>query len=163
MTKKLFSYLLLVMSVMLLVIPVSAEASGGTVISTVVPSKYTITFDIDGSGSIEYENVLYKNGDTIQVTEGSDLTFVFHADSQYKLKSVSYNGQNVTKQVSDNGITIKNVQQDGTFCVTYAKSGSIISPTTGDNSNIMLWTILAFGSVAILSSIGLQTRKSKHR
>lgn len=162
MTKKVFLSLFLLVSVILFAVPVSAEASGGTEISTVVPNKYTVTFEVDGSGSIEYENVLYKNGDTIQVTEGSDLTFVLYADSQFKLKSVSYNGQNVTKQVSDNVITIKNVQQDGTFCVTYAKS-SIISPATGDNSNFMLWTILAFGSVAILSGIGLQTRKSKHR
>lgn len=161
MIKKTFLSLLLLVSVMLFAVPVSAEASGGTVISTVVPHKYTITFDVVG-GSIEYENALYKNGDKIQLTEGTDLTFKLHADSQYKLKQVSYNGQNITDQVSDGVIVIKNVQQDGTLGVTYTKIGSIISPLTRDNSNLLLWMILALGSVVTLAGIGLQTKKSKH-
>lgn len=162
MTKKLFSCLFLVMTVMLIGVPVSAETSGGTVITTVVPQKYTITFDIDGGGSVEYDSIVYKDGDSIQVTEGTDLSFVFHADSQYKLKTVSYNGENVTKQVSDDSITIKNVQQNGTLIVTYTKIGSIITPATGDKSHIWLWTMLALGSMGILAILVLKNKKSKH-
>lgn len=162
MTKKLFSCLFLVMTVMLIGVPVSAETSGGTVISTVVPQKYTITFDIDGGGSVEYDSIVYKDGDSIQVTEGTDLSFAFHTDSQYKLKTVSYNGENVTKQVSDDSITIKNVQQNGTLVVTYTKIGNVITPATGDNSHIWLWTMLALGSMGILAILVLKSKKSKH-
>ena len=75
MTKKLLSCLFLVMAVMLIGVPVSAEASGGTVISTVVPQKYSITLNISDGVNVEYDGVIYKDGDTIQVTEGADLTF----------------------------------------------------------------------------------------
>lgn len=88
MTKKLFSCLFLVMTVMSAIVPVSAEASGGTVITTVVPQKYTITFDIDGSGSVEYDGIVYKDGDTIQLREGTDVTFQLQSGKDYKLKSV---------------------------------------------------------------------------
>lgn len=162
MIKKLFSYLLLVAAVMLITAPVSAEASGGTVISTVVPSKYTINFDIDGSGSVEYEEVLYKDGDTIQVMEGTDLKLILHMDNHYKLKSVSFNGKDLTKQVSDSVITIKNIQQKGTLAVTYMKSGSIATPTTGDDYNILLLMMLTLSSIGTLACIRLQAQKSKH-
>lgn len=163
MVKKLFSYLLLVLSVMLTIVPVSAEASGGTVISTVVPPRYTITFEISGSGSVEYDGIVYKNGDTVQVREGTDMTFHLRADNGYQLKSVSYNGKSVKKQVSDNMLTIENVQQDGTLAVTFAKTGSANSPATGDTNRILLWSMLALGSAAALVAVTFRTRKSKHR
>lgn len=162
MTKKLFSCLFLVMAVMSAIVPVSVEASGGTVITTVVPQKYTITFDIDGSGSVEYDGSVYKDGDTIQVREGTDMTFQLQSGKDYKLKAVSYNGKNVKGQVSDNTITIENVQENGTLAVTFAKSGSVITPATGDNSHIWLWTMLALGSMGILAILILKNKKSKH-
>lgn len=165
MTKKLLWCLFLVMSVMLIGVSVSAEASSGTAISTVVPQKYSITFDIDGGGSIEYEDVLYKNGDSVQVTEGSDLNLVLHADSQYRVKKVSYNGENVTKQVSDGNIMIKNIQQNGKLVVTYTKitkiGSVVIPPITGDDSHILIWSILALGNVGI-AIITFNNKKSKH-
>lgn len=147
---------------MLIAISVSAEASDGTVISTVVPRKYTITFAIDGGGSVEYEDVLYKDGDTIQVMESTDLKLILHMDNHYKLKSVSFNGEDLTKQVSDSVITIKNVQQNGTLAVTYMKSGSIITPITGDDYNNLFFMILILGSIGTLVYIRLQAPKSKH-
>lgn len=161
MTKKLFYYLFLVLSVMLFIVPVSAEASGGTVISTVVPPKYTITFDIDGKGSVEYEDVFYKDGDTIQVREGTDMTFRLQPDKDYKLKSLSYNGKNVKQQVSDNVLIIKNVQENGTLAVTFAKNGSAVIPATGENNSILLWSMLAFGSVVALAGIVFKMKKSR--
>lgn len=162
MTKKLFSYLLLVAVIMLIALPVSAEASGGTVISTVVPPKYTIIFDIDGSGSVEYDGIAYKDGDTVQVREGTDMTFKLPVPDGRKLKSVSYNGQDITDQISDGVVTIKNVQQNVTFAVTYAKTGSAVAPATGDSSHIWLWTILAFGSIGMIAVTALKAKKSKH-
>lgn len=162
MTKKLFSCLFFVMAVILAIVPVSAEASGGTVISTVVPPKYTIIFDIDGSGSVEYDGIAYKDGDTVQVREGTDMTFRLQADKDYKLKSLSYNGKNVKQQVSDNVLIIKNVQENGTLAVTFAKSGSAVAPATGDSSHIWLWTILAFGSIGMIAVTALKAKKSKH-
>lgn len=162
MIKKLFSFLFLVLSIMLIALPVSAETSDGTIISTVVPHKYTITLDIVGNGSVEYEDVLYKDGDTIQVIEGTDMTFKLQADSKYKLKSVLYNGQNVTEQITDSVIAINNVQQDGTLAVTYVKLGGILNPATGDNSNILLWSILALGSAVTFIGIVFKMKKAKH-
>lgn len=162
MRKKLFFTLFLVISVMLIALPVSAEASGGTVISTVVPPKYTIMFDIDGSGSVEYDGIVYKNGDTIQVREGTDMTFKIQVPGGYKLKSVSYDGQNMTNQVSDGTITIQNVQQNGALAVAFAKTGSTASPATGDNSHILLWSALASVGLVALVGITIKTKKSKH-
>ena len=162
MTKKLLSCLFLVMAVMLIGVPVSAEASGGTVISTVVPQKYSSTLNISDGVNVEYDGVIYKDGDTIQVTEGADLTFRLRVLDGYKLKSVSYNGQDIKDQVSDDSITIKNVQQNGTLVVTYTKIGSVITPATGDKSHIWLWTMLALGSMGILAILVLKNKKSKH-
>lgn len=89
---------------------------------------------------------------TVQLQPGRD----------YKLKFISNNGKNVKRQVSDNAITIKNVQENGTLSVTFAKSGSIVNPATGDNSNILLWSILAFGSAVTLFGIAFKTKKTKH-
>lgn len=131
-------------------------------ISTVVPQKYSITLNISDGVNVEYDGVIYKDGDTIQVTEGADLTFRLQVLDGYKLKSVSYNGQDIKDQVSDDSITIKNVQQNGTLVVTYTKIGSVITPATGDKSHIWLWTMLALGSMGILAILVLKNKKSKH-
>lgn len=163
MAKKLLFSLFLVMLVISIAAPVSAEASDGTVISTVVPQKYTITFHIDGGGSVECDGITYKSGDTIQVEEGTDVAFKLQPPDGYKLKSVSYNGQDVTKQVSDGVVAVKSVQQNATLSVIFTKIGGLIAPATGDTSHILLWSMLAFGSLIALIGITFKAAKLKYQ
>lgn len=162
MTKKLFFTLFLVISVMLIAVPVSADAPGGTAISTVVPQKYVFTLDITDGGSVEYGGIIYRNGDTLRVTEGESMTFKLQIPEGHKLKSVSYDGQDITDSVSDGAVTIENPVQNGALVVTYEKIGSIIAPITGDTGRILLWSALASVSLVALVGITIKTKKSKH-
>ena len=51
----------------------------------VEPTKYTITFDIIGNGSISYNGTSYTNGQSVQLYENTSATFTATPDSGYLL------------------------------------------------------------------------------
>lgn len=161
MIKKILSGILTFLIAMLAVSPVYATANGTQIVTVVIPSTCEIRIQIDGSGYILYEGDAYGNGNTIQVTERSDLALTIKADSQYDLKKVTYNNQDVTKQVRDGVLRIADVKQDGTVRVTFVRiEGSL--PRTGDSRLLWAWAILAAGSFCLLVGPWMRRKKSKH-
>ena len=161
MIKKTLSGMMTFLIAMLSAMPVYAMADGKQTITVVIPSTCEIRIQIDGSGYILYEGDAYGNGSTIQVAEHSDLALTIKADSQYDLKTVSYNDQDVTKQVTDGVLQIADVKQDGTVHVTFVKiEGSL--PRTGDISLLWTWAMLAAGSFCLIVGAWVRRKKPKH-
>ena len=71
--------------------------------------------------------------------------FEIKPDNGYKIKSVIYNGENVTSKVYGGKFVVKSVELDGSLKVTFE---SITSPRTGDSSNLALWSAMLFLSGA---------------
>ncbi|MGN0518173.1 MAG: lectin like domain-containing protein [Acutalibacteraceae bacterium] len=53
----------------------------------VEPTKYTVTFDITGNGTIDYKGTSYSNGQSVQIYENTSATFTATPASGYLLGS----------------------------------------------------------------------------
>ena len=124
--KKYISALLLTVFILMLV---PAAFADSTVLTTNVPTTHTISLDIGSSGSV---NGL-RGKTEIAVDRHSKLVFEIEPDSGYKIKSVIYNGKDVTAKISGGKFVIESVESDGSLKVTFQSS---TSPQTGDSSNL---------------------------
>ena len=138
--KKYISALLL--TVFLLVLAPAALADS-TILTTNVPSTHTISLDVGSGGSV---NGL-RGKTEIGADRHSKVVFEIKPDSGYKIKSVIYNGEDVTSKVSGGKFIIESVENDGNLKVTFQSS---ISPQTGDSSNLVLWSAMLFLSGAAM-------------
>ena len=132
--KKYISALLL--TVFLLLLNPVAYA-GDTVLTTNVPYDHTISLDVGSGGSV---NGL-RGKTEIGADRHSKLVFEIKPDSGYKIKSVIYNGEDVTSKVSGGKFIIESIESDGSLKVIFQSSKS---PQTGDGSNLALWSAMLF-------------------
>ena len=137
--KKYISALLLTVLFILLLGPVAY--AGDTVLTTNVPYGHTISLDIGSGGSV---NGLCGKTE-ISADRHSKVIFEIKPDSGYKIKSVVYNGEDVTAKVSGGKLVIVSIESDGSLKVTFQSSRI---PQTGDDSCLPFWLIILFMSGA---------------
>ncbi len=146
--KKYISALLLTVFILMLA-PVAY--AGDTVLTTNVPYDHTISLDIGSGGSV---NGLCGKTE-ISADRHSKVIFEIKPDSGYKIKSVIYNGEDVTAKVSGGKFVIESIESDGSLKVTFQSSRS---PQTGDSSNLALWSAMLFLSGAAMCFLRKKVR-----
>lgn len=138
--KKYISALLLTVFILMLA---PAAFADSTILTTFVPTEHIISLNIGNGGNV---NGLCGKTE-MAVDRHSRVVFDIKPDSGYRIKSITYNGKDVTAKVSSGKFVIASVECDGSFGVTFE---CLRSPQTGDSSNIVLWSaMLIFSGAAI--------------
>lgn len=115
-----------------------ASAATTTLTTTVPAAEHTLRLDIGAGGSVNG-----KRGEAeMTVEHGQDLALTIAADAGYGLRSVSYNGTDVTALVCDGQLVLKAVESDGELVVRFARHG-LHNPQTGDTAQPLLWAATA--------------------
>ncbi len=104
-----------------------------------VAAEHTITVACSSGGRITLEDGT-EPGDVLQVGHNRALVFCIVADKGYKVKSVLWDGDDVTSWYRDGKLTIPALLKDGVLQVIYEKETN--APATGDASRpIMVWLL----------------------
>ena len=146
--KKYISALLLTVFILMLAPLAFADS---TTLTTSVPTIHSISLDIGSGGSV---NGLCGKTE-IGADRHSKIVFEIKADSGYKIRSAIYNGEDVGAKVSGGKFVIESLESDGSLKVRFLRR---ISPQTGDNSDMLLWS-----AVLILSGTGVCLLRKKVR
>lgn len=173
--------------------PVYAQ-SGEVSVKTTVPETHSAVLLIAGEGTVAVNGKDYTAQDQemeLQVPRLEELEWTFIPADGYAVKSVFYNGADVTAELTGKTYTAAPVNEDGTRVeVAFVKgqdgsgtdngqqgtgsgtgtaggqqSGSSINKTgnvqTGDDSPIPMWMAALFTSLIVSVGIGLQLRRNK--
>lgn len=127
-------------------IPFSAFAPE-TTLTTSVPSQFSVKLEIEGNGKIEVNGKSYTKNTTIEVDRHIMTEFYLIPNSDYELKAILFNNENVFSELRNSIFTLQEIESDSVLKVTFApKSGS---PETGDNS-FPLWICVILMIISIL-------------
>ena len=111
------------------------------------------------NGEVRTGGDVVPNGRTYIINPGDSFTFTFHPYNQYYVYDVIFNGR-FYGSISTYTVTYDMMKgQDKAMNVKFASIYA--SPKTGDDSNLVLWGILAFSSAACAGMI-LKRKRSRH-
>ena len=103
--------------------------------------------EIDGEGQVEVDGKKYVETTTVQVNRHTETAFLMIPNSNYELKAILYNDENVFSELRDNIFTLQEVESDSVLKVTFAPKS--VPPKTGENS-FPLWIYAIFIIISIL-------------
>ena len=146
--KKYISALLLTVFILIFTPKAFADT---TTLTTSVPKAHYISLSIGNGGSV---NGL-RGKTEIWADRHSKVVFEIKPDSGYTIKSVFYNGENVTAEVRGGRFVIESLEADAVLKVNFQ---SLTSPRTGDSSNLAFWS-----AQLMMSSAGMYLLRRKIR
>ena len=141
--------------VMLLPITVWAQE---TTLTTVVPSSHTLHIKVAGNGTVVVDGVAYAKTADIQLQRQNRPEVSIQAAVGSKIKTVLWDGENVTEAVTNGKWIAPAVTEDVVLSVTFEKIGS--NPQTGDCFHTELWFVLLILSVLGLAICLLRRKKA---
>ena len=127
-------------------VPFPAFASK-TTLTTTVPEHFFVKLEIEGNGKVEVNGKSYTESTVIEVNRHTKTEFRLTPNSDYELKSVFFNGEDVFSELSDNTFILQEITSNSTLKVTFTpKSNSL--KTGDDNFAFCVYAILLIMSVA---------------
>lgn len=127
-------------------VPFPAFASK-TTLTTTVPAQFSVKLEVEGNGKVEVYGKSYTESTVIEVNRHTKTEFRLTPNSDYELKSVFFNGEDVFSELSDNTFILREATSNSTLKVTFTPKSD--SPKTGDNSfPLRIYVILMMMSVA---------------
>jgi len=160
--KKKFSFkrtvVLLTVLLIFAILPFSVSALE-TTLTTTVPSEFSVELEIEGNGSVKVGDKTYSESTKVTVKRNEWISYEISPNEGFEIKSVFYNGENVSKELKDHVLTV--------FCDKYGiLSVSFIpmakNPITGDSSNLLGAIYILILSVIILTTITLWKKKEQY-
>lgn len=147
--------------------PVYAQ-SGEVSVKTTVPETHSAVLLIAGEGTVTVNGDSYTVQDKeieLQIPRLKEVKWTFVPAEGYVVKSVLYNGTDVTAELTDKTYNAAPINEDGTRVeVTFVKGqdgSGTDNVQTGDDSHISLWMMVLFTSLIVSAGIGLQLRRKK--
>ena len=124
-----------------------------------VPQEHTVSVQVAGGGlSFELNGQTYTGSAQVNITRGSDVTFVFHPGRGQEILRVLCNGTDVTGDLSDGRYTIHNLTHPVSLTVTVNGDATPpagpdgTAPETGDFNGLnvaFLGAALSFGGLLL--------------
>lgn len=146
----------LFLAAIVMLLPVTAWAQE-TTLTTVVPSSHILHIELIGDGTVIVDGVAYTKTADIQVQRQCRPEISIQAADGSKIKTVLWDGENVTETVTNGKWIAPAVTEDVVLSVTFEKIGSI--PQTGDCFHPKLWFVLLILSVLGLAVFFCTARK----
>ena len=127
-------------------VPFPAFASK-TTLTTTVPAQFSVKLEVEGNGKVEVNGKSYTESTVIEVNRHTKTEFRLTPNSDYELKSVFFNGEDVFSELSDNTFILRETTSNSTLKVTFTPKST--QPQTGDNSfPLWIYAILMIMSIA---------------
>ena len=131
-TRSKFKCIVILLTVLLiLMVPFYAFAAETTLTAT-VPSEFLMNIEIEGRGSVTVDGREYFESTEIAVKRNENISYKITPAERYELKTVLYNGVNVTQELNDGVFTVF-ADKGGKLNVIF-KTNTI--PETGDEGNL---------------------------
>ena len=118
-----------------------------TTLTTSAPSQFSVKLEIEGNGKIEVNGKSYTKNTTIEMDRHAKTEFCLIPNSDYELKAILYNDENVFSELRDSIFALQEIENDSVLKVTFAPKNA--SPKTGDNS-FPLWIYVVLMIISIL-------------
>ncbi|MDP4272020.1 MAG: hypothetical protein Q8909_18145, partial [Bacteroidota bacterium] len=83
--------------------------------------SYGLTIQVGSNGTITENNAAVGNGSILTASIGGTKTFTFTPDSGYEIATLTYNGNDVKSQISNNQYTTPAINANATLSVTFKK------------------------------------------
>lgn len=152
---KLIQFCFLILCILNLPISVFAQV---TTLKTNVPTSHILHIELKGKGTIIVDGNTYTKSANVQINRHSKATISVQPSEGYSLKTVLWNGDNITSAVRNKKWTSPAFEQDSVLSVSFERVVTI--PMTGDTFQFLQWCLLAVGS-AVGIGICLLLRKRK--
>lgn len=130
-----------------------------TILSTTVPSYFTLQIEISGHGNVETLGQEFIESGNIRIERNKPVELIFTPDENYHIEKVRFNDKDITDNLQDNRITIDELEKDSVLSVVFAKKQeSGISKTGGSTEPVYPYIALA---VVMCATGGLILIKTK--
>lgn len=127
-------------------VPFPAFASK-TTLTTTVPAQFSVKLEVEGNGKVEVNGKSYTESTVIEVNRHTKTEFRLTPNSDYELKSVFFNGEDVFSELRDSIFALQEIESDSVLKVTFTPKSLPLK--TGDNSfPIWIYAILMIMSIA---------------
>ncbi len=137
------------LALVIMMLPLSVVATAQeTKLTTVVPATHSLSIEINGKGIVSVDGEQYSKSKQIQILRHSGPLITVKAADGYQIKTVHFDGENITNQFSNGTWSMPAIISDVVLTVAFVEQNS--TPATGDVSNILLWI-----EISLLALVGL--------
>lgn len=127
--KKTFSFLALLLLLVFMALPASAESS--TTLTVVLPDNYSLDLVIQGKGTVKVGGTSCQSSTCLTLARLDPITIQATPKDGWLLRSIKLNGKAQSAQASGWTLVLDGVTEDMTLEVTFRSTGG--SPATGDD------------------------------
>ena len=82
-----------------------------TILSTTVPSYFTLQIDVSGHGNVEVMGQEFTESGNIRIERNQSVELIFIPDENYHIEKVRFNDKDITDNLQDNRITIDELER----------------------------------------------------
>ena len=131
-----------------------------TVLSTTVPSYFTLQIEINGHGNVEVLGQEFTESGNMRIERNKSVELIFRPDENYNVEKVRFNDKDITATLQDNRLTIDELEKDSVLSVVFAeKQGSVISETGDNTESVYIYVVLAAVVCAIYCLLLIRRKK----
>ena len=105
-----------------------------TILSTTVPSYFTLQIDVSGNGNVEVMGQEFTESGNIRIERNQSVELIFIPDENYHIEKVRFNDKDITDNLQDNRITIDELEKDSVLSVVFAEKQESGISKTGDST-----------------------------
>ena len=154
---RLFQAILILYTIFWLPVAVWAQE---TILTTIVPSSHTLYIELIGDGTVIVDGVAYTNSTEIQLPRHSKPQISLRAADGYKIKTILWEGENVTEAFKAEIWTGPSVTTDMRLNVILESNRT--PAQTEDTPHVVIWLALSF-IVACILLICLMIRRHRRK
>lgn len=139
-------------------------ASNTTTLTTTVPSHFDMNVTIVGGGTLDINGNILSQASVVSVDRHKEVACKIIPDAGYRIGSVIYNGNDITKDAKEGVFTLHSLNGDSTLSITFVANTT--TPNTGDNTypHLIFCSIVAVTSllgIAILLTVNRKKSTNK--
>lgn len=158
--KKLKKYILLMVALLSLLSASAVSFASETILSTTVPSYFTLQIEINGHGNVEVLGQEFTESGNMRIERNKSVELIFRPDENYNVEKVRFNDKDITATLQDNRLIIDELEKDSVLSVVFAeKQGSVISETGDNTEPVYIYVVLAAVVCAIYCLLLIRRKK----
>lgn len=132
--KKLKRPVILIVVLLSLLSASTVSFASETILSTTVPSYFTLQIEISGHGNVETLGQEFTESGNIRIERNKAVELTFTPDENYHIEKVRFNDKDITDNLQDNGFTIDELEKDSVLSVVFAEKQESGIAKTGDST-----------------------------